>query len=122
MKSLIRAALALIGLCSGCSDSAVLTPAQFTHEFAAALVAASPGIKVDVVRDLQLKVTTSDGRESNAFLDNAYDTYKQDPTHRADTMQKFVAATLEASADVRGQVDRTRIVPVVKDRPWLEET
>ncbi|MBN9692912.1 MAG: DUF1444 family protein [Verrucomicrobia bacterium] len=122
MKRFFQLVLAAVGLCFGCSQSGVVTPREFTREFAEALRKASPELKVAVVRDLELKITSADGRDSTSFLDNAYDTYKQDPKAKADVIQRFVAAGLETIGIVRDGVDRTRIVPVIKDRPWLEET
>lgn len=122
MKRLIQLLLTSLGLCSGCSQSEFVTPREFTREFAEALRKASPGLKVSVVRDLELKITSADGRDSTSYLDNAYDTYKQDPNAQADVIQRFIAAALENIGTVRDGVDRTRIVPVIKDRPWLEET
>jgi uncharacterized protein YtpQ (UPF0354 family) len=75
-----------------------------------------------IVRDLELKVTSPGGRDSTSFLHNAYDAYKQDPQATVDVIRRFVAAGLETIGRVRDGVDRTRIVPVIKDRPWLEET
>lgn len=37
-------------------------------------------------------------------------------------IQRCVKAGLETFRTIRDGVDRTRIVPVIKDRPWLEET
>lgn len=124
MKRLLQAGLAALGLCSGCSKSDVLTPTQFTNEFAHELRTASPGLRVEVVKDMELKVTTADGRESTSFLDNAYDTYKLDPKSKQEVIKKFVAAGLETIATLGKSepVDRKLIVPVIKDRPWLEET
>ncbi|HAB16250.1 MAG TPA: DUF1444 family protein [Verrucomicrobiota bacterium] len=122
MKCFFQLVLVAVGLCSGCPQSGVVTPREFTREFAEALRKASPGLKVAVVRDLELKITSADGRDSTSFLDNAYDTYKQDPKAKADVIQRFVAAGLETIGIVGDGVDRTRIVPVIKDRPWLEET
>lgn len=114
--------LAAIGLCSGCSHSDKINPGEFTREFAGALRKASPGLRVVIVRDLELKVTSPDGRDSTSFLDNAYDMYKQDPKAKDDVIQRFIAAGLDTIGTIRDGVDRTRIVPVIKDRPWLEET
>ncbi len=122
MKRFIQLVLATVGLCSGCSQSGIVTPREFTREFAEAFRKASPGLKVSIVKDLELKVTSTDGRDSTSFLDNAYDMYKQDPKAKADVIRRFVAAGLETIDTVRDEVDRTRIVPVIKDRPWLEET
>jgi len=96
--------------------------AEFTRYFAEALRHARPNMKVVIVKDLELKITSADGRDLTSFLDNAYDTYKLDPKAKADVIQRFVASALETADGVRDGVDRTRIVPVIKDRPWLEET
>lgn len=124
MRRLIQTTLVVLGLCSGCSGTDILSPTQFTTEFAEALRKSSPGLKVEIVKDMELKVTTTDGRESTSFLDNAYDTYKQDPKSKNDVVRRFVAASLETIANMQTseELDRTRIVPVIKDRPWLEET
>ena len=122
MKRIFRLVLAAIGFCSGCSKSEIVTPGEFTREFAASLRRAQPGLTVVIVRDLQLKVTSADGRDSTSFLDNAYDMYKQDPKAKGDVIQRFVTAGVETIGGVRDGVDRTRIVPVIKDRPWSEET
>ena len=122
MKRLGQLLLATLGLYSGCSRSDLLTPHEFTREFAESLRRAKPGLNVAVVRDLELRVTSADGRESTSFLDNAYDMYKQDPKAKADVIQKFVTAGLDTIGGLRDGVNRARIVPVIKDRPWLEET
>jgi uncharacterized protein YtpQ (UPF0354 family) len=122
MKRIVQLLLAAVGLCSGCSRSDIMTPNEFTHAFADALRKAGPGLKVAVVRDLELKVTSANGRDSTSFLDNAYAMYKQDPNARDDVIQRFVMAGLDTIVTIRDGVDRTRIVPVIKDRPWLEET
>ena len=124
MKRVIQAVLAALGLCSGCSKSDVLTPTQFTIEFADELRKTAPGVEVEVVRDMELEVRTADGRESTSFLDNAYDTYKQDPKSKQGIIKRFVAAGVEtiASMGKSEELDRKLIVPVIKDRPWLEET
>jgi uncharacterized protein YtpQ (UPF0354 family) len=99
-----------------------MTQGQFTREFAESLRRANPSLKVTVVKDLELKVTLADGHESTSFLNNAYDLYKQEPKSKAEVIQKFVTANLETVVGTGEGIDRTRIVPVIKDRPWLEET
>ena len=114
--------LATLGLCSGCSSSDVITRSEFTREFAESLAEARAGLKVNIVRDLELKVTSADGREWTSFLDNAYDAYKQNPKAKTDVIKTYVAASVETLGGKRDGVDSTRIVPVIKDRPWLAET
>jgi uncharacterized protein YtpQ (UPF0354 family) len=114
--------LVAILVCLGCSQSDVLSPAAFTREFADAFRKAQPGLKVVVVKNLELKLTTANGHESTSFLDNAYDAYKQNPKAKNDVLARFVSGGLDALNSSGRGVDRTRIVPVLKDRAWLEET
>ena len=124
MKRFIQGALVALGICSGCSKPDILTPAQFTKEYADVFRKSLPGLKVEVVKDMELKVTTADGLESTSFLDNAYGTYKQDPKSKQEIIKRFVAAGLEtiASMGKSEELDRKLIVPIIKDRLWLEET
>lgn len=115
-------ALAVIVFCASCSQSKLLTPKQFTREFAQALRHARPSLGVEIVRDLELKIASPAGGDSTSFLNNAYDTYKRDPNAKAEVIQRFVAAYLDTIGGTEKGVDRTRIVPVIKDRPWLDET
>ncbi len=123
MKRFIQTLLTALGICSGCCRADVLSPASFTSEFATALRKSLPGLKIGIVRDLELKVTTADGRESTSFLDNAFDTYKLDPKSKDEVIKRYVVAGLETitSLQTPEELDRTRIVPVIKDRPWIEE-
>jgi uncharacterized protein YtpQ (UPF0354 family) len=122
MKRLFRLARTATGLRLGCSKSDILTPAGFTREFAAALRRAAPRLSVVVMKDLELKVTTADKHESTSFLDNGYDLYKQNPEQKADIIKRYIAAGLETLTGSLNEVDRNRIVPVIKDRPWLDQT
>jgi uncharacterized protein YtpQ (UPF0354 family) len=121
MKRIVQVIVAALGLCSGCSKQALL-PSQFTKEFADALRKSSPALKVEIVKDLELKVTSADGSELSAFLDNAYDMYRQDPKAKSEVIGRFIVATLETAAGVPEKVESARIIPVIKDRPWLEES
>ncbi len=118
---------AAVLLCFSCSKSVPVKPVstssvEFTREFAEMLKKSDPQLKVDIVADLELKVTPRNGNASTAFLSNAYDEYKRSPNDKAAVEQRFVAASIETSAGVVDEVDRSRIVPIIKDRPWIEET
>jgi hypothetical protein len=71
MNPILVLLLAAIGCCVGCSKSDVLTPGQFTREFAESLQRSQPTLKVVVLRDLELKVTSADGGGGTLFLNNA---------------------------------------------------
>jgi uncharacterized protein YtpQ (UPF0354 family) len=122
MNRIVRIILASLGLCGGCSKSGTLTPSQFTEECAKALHERSASLKVEIVRDLELRLTATNGYESRSFLYNAYDLYRLDPTAKATCVERVVAAALEMAAGIPNGVDRTRIVPIIKDKPWLEES
>jgi hypothetical protein len=121
MKRLVRVLVAAVGLCCGCSHPEVLTPEEFTREFVETLKKASPGSKVTILRDLEVKFQVPGaGGESTSFLNNAYDQYKLAPKSRDEVIQRFVALAVESAAG-RQAVDRAAIVPVIKDREWSED-
>ncbi len=100
----------------------LLSPAQFTQHVATALRKAAPDLTVSVVRDLELRTVGKDKRESTVFLGNAYAGLAHDPTHLDSIVARYVASMKE-TAGMRGSLaHRDRIVPVIKDRAWLEET
>jgi uncharacterized protein YtpQ (UPF0354 family) len=79
-----------------------------------------PGLRVEVVGEKELRITDPMGKESTAFLDNAYTEYRQHPKDLSAVIQKFSAALVESSREDES-IDRSRIVPVVKDRNWIKE-
>src|SRR5439155_15119650 len=97
----------------------LLTSARFAAEFCDALRLAVPDHRVQIVKDLEIRVVDPAGRESGGFLDNAYDHYKSAPEHKADVIQKYVAGVLETRTIVECQIDTSRIIPVMKDRAWI---
>jgi len=119
VKRLVQFLLGLIGICSGCSKSPVLTPSQFTKEFAEAVRLSFPGVEVKVVKDLELKVTTPDGNQYSSFLDNPYGMYLSDPTGLT-TVRESVVAALKVVLTPRDVTTQDRIVPVIKSRLWFE--
>jgi uncharacterized protein YtpQ (UPF0354 family) len=119
MNRLLKVALALIGLGAGCSKELPLTPSNFTKEYALALQSSSQ-LNVEVVRDLHLKVTTSNGRESTSFLDNAYKEYLAEPSAKKAVIERFVASAIDVALGDE-KIARDRVVPVIKDKRWIEE-
>src|SRR6266516_7036604 len=97
----------------------LLTSARFAAEFCDALLLAVPDHRVQIMKDLEIKVVDPTGRESGGFLDNSYEHYKSAPERKADIIQKYVAGLLETRTVVDCQIDTTRIIPVIKDRAWI---
>ena len=120
MKTLISTLLCLIGLSSPVAARPI--PAKdFTQEFAKALSSKAPSLNVAVKDDMELHIEDSAGKESTAFLDNAYSEYLLDPKSKTEIIQKYIVALIELKNEC-SPIDSSRIVPVVKDRPWLAET
>jgi uncharacterized protein YtpQ (UPF0354 family) len=105
-------------------DEIPLTPAQFTRAFVEALHVASPDLKIEIIKDLEVKMQKPNGKDHTVFLYNTYDSYKADPKSKETVMQRFVSSLIENIGNEKAfeSLDPTRIIPVIKDRPWLEET
>lgn len=97
------------------------TPTEFTQEVAEAYRKKDPGLKVEVAGELQLKVTAASGESFTNFLNNTYDVSRQDPESKEEAVGKLIEVSLASFADSEKPLDRSRIVPVVKDRAWLAE-
>ena len=109
-------------LITGCSKEATLTPKSFTSEFADRLRQTCPDWKIIIEDDLQLRIENSDGEELHAFLENAFDTYKLDPSQKEFVLQNYVTSTVDNFSTGNEIASKSQIVPIVKDRGWLTET
>jgi len=98
----------------------MLTPQAFTEEFARALTRALPSSSVSVAGDLKLTMKEANGINRTVQLNNAYNEYKLDPQRFGDIVETF-SAMFSQSASKETALDRTRVVPVIKDRQWLDE-
>ncbi len=117
MRYLLTLLFCGVALCAGvCAE--MLTPRAFTDEFARAVGTAMAPSTVSVKGDLELAIADPDGRQRTLILRNAYKEYSLDPGRLDEIVRAFVAAM---SARWSGKTDRSRIVPVIKDRQWLED-
>lgn len=121
-KHLAISLFTIVTLLTGCSKSSVLSPGQFTDEFIESLQKARSGLRVEKVQDLDIKITQEGKNELRNYLNNAYDVYRQDPSDRANVLLKYTRSTLETIDLQDKKLDTTRIIPIVKDRAWIEET
>lgn len=109
-------------LFSSPSKSTLLTPAEFTQEFVKTLQETRAELMVEVVQDLELRVSREGKSAVQNFLYNAYDVYKQDPSEKATVFERFTLCSLDSLDLQDKKLDPTRIIPIVKDRAWIEET
>lgn len=94
-----------------------MTPQEFTREAAALVGKKRPGANVVIVDDLEINI--ADG--IRCFLGNAYDAYRNNPSAGNEILGKVIATGLEAMDRSETGIRKERIVPVIKDRRWLEE-
>ncbi|MGO9566228.1 MAG: DUF1444 family protein [Desulfomonilaceae bacterium] len=118
IRGLIWILISCLSLVGGCSRGNDLNPSQFTGEYAEALRNATPELRVEIVRDLELKIVSKEGSVSRRFLYNAYDNYKLNPKEKNAIIIEHVTAGLQQSTSET--IDEQRIIPVIKDVSWLE--
>lgn len=105
----------------GSGSTALLTAAQFTEQFVAALRRVRPEYQIQMLGELELNLVAPDGHDSRGFVDNAYNAYRVTPENKADIIQKYVAAFFETAGLQGKPIDKDRIVPVLKDKAWIQE-
>ena len=118
IRGLIWTLISSLCLVAGFSGGNNLNPSQFTAEYAEALRNAAPELRVEIVRDLELKIVSTEGSVSRRFLYNAYDSYKLNPEGKNAIISEHVTAGLEQSTSET--IDEQRIIPIIKDAGWLE--
>ena len=119
MKTYLALLIYTFGL-TGLAHAAPLSATQFTQVFSKALKSADPALIIQVNGDLSLILKDAKGKESTAFLDNAYAQYLRDPKEIKEVTKIYVHSFLETKTKPDA-IDRTRIIPIIKDRVWLEE-
>ena len=99
----------------------VLSKQAFTEKVAQELAAKFPDAKFSVAGELTITRIEADGKNTEVSLENLYRDYNTAPSKLAALLRDFAAAIGEkCSAGCGGKVDRTRIVPLIKDRAWIE--
>ena len=111
---------AIRSLFGGRAADPLMSPADFTEEVARRVRLAAPQVDVQVVNALELGINMSEDGGNRAFLDNAYQMYQgESARNRSDLIDRFVRSFAEAAAGL--ERSRDAIIPIVKDRGWLEE-
>ncbi len=117
MKGLFAAVRSFFG---GRSAQPGMTPAEFTEEVARRVRAAAPEADVRIAGELEFGINATADGGNRAFLDNAYQMYLgASERDRDDLIDRFVRSFAEATKGL--ERSRDAIIPIVKDRGWLEE-
>jgi uncharacterized protein YtpQ (UPF0354 family) len=117
MRRVVGLLIAAFLFCSA-ALAQTLAPQAFTERFAQALGAAVPSATVTIRQDLQLTLKRADGSSADVNLTNIYGEYKGQPERFDDLVAVFANALKNP---VPPKLERTRIVPMIKDRAWLDE-
>jgi len=98
-----------------------ISAGEFTEAFAHILREKLPDVRVRISGPLELKLAHKDGADETTFLENAFTEYRANPDLQNEVLEKFATALRETIDHPKGQIDRTRIVPVIKDAAYLTE-
>ena len=111
-------AAVIFALWAAAAQAQTLSPAEFTAEIANRLRSELKS-NIEIKAELELVIKDEDGKEAQVFLRNAYDGYLLAlAPQRPSVIQKYIASFVEQQR-WPANIDRTRIVPVIKDRGWL---
>jgi uncharacterized protein YtpQ (UPF0354 family) len=106
----------------GCSERSSDSKTELTREFIAAAKRSAPTVQIEEKGDPELRVTTSGNVSSTVFLNNCYQEWRQSPPEqRASVIQQYLEALMVPPTSKTSGIDRTRIVPIVKDKAWVHE-
>ena len=111
---------AVRSLFGGRASEPPMNPADFTEDVAHRVRSAAPQLDVQVVGELELAINMTEEGGNRAFLNNAYQMYQgESARNRSDLIDRYVRSFAEAAAGL--EHSRDAIIPIVKDRGWLEE-
>ena len=95
------------------------SPRAFTEKVAAGLAARLPNYKFTVTGEFDILRRDPDGAEADLRTRNFYDDYKRDPANLDKIVDRIAAATTSNCCGTK--LDLARIVPVIKDRAWIDD-
>jgi len=131
----VLAVVTVIVVWSAAAASDRLSPAAFAEHFAQAFRSAFPSVVVRA-QDAELLIKDpASGTDTVLQLKNAYADYTQRPEQLEHLLKSHVAAFRQARSAQAGaarssffagdvavaKVDRSRIVPVIKDKQWIDD-
>jgi uncharacterized protein YtpQ (UPF0354 family) len=104
-------------LCASGQAGAQDDARAFTEKVAQGLRAKLPQSTITVTGDFALSIKPADELATSVSTRNLYDDYKRDPASLGNIVDLYAKSLTEKPCC---KVDRARIIPVIKDRPWVE--
>ena len=99
----------------------VLDESAFTQRYAKAINIREDGVRADIKGRLEVEMTYSNGETSTAYLDNAYMNYRSSPGELDVIINAYINALTKSSSDVKSNIEKEHIFPVIKDRGYMEQ-
>ena len=99
----------------------VLDDSAFTQRYAKAISIREDGMRADIKGRLEVEMTYSNGETSTAYLDNAYMNYRSSPGELDVIINAYTNALTKSSSDVKSNIEKEHIFPVIKDRGYMEQ-
>ncbi|MEZ4711950.1 MAG: DUF1444 family protein [Caldilineaceae bacterium] len=100
----------------------MLSPEEFTEHFCKTLAEREPDIVAVVDKPLALSLSNADGGNHRAFLGNVYAEYTMAPQKMTEIVDRYLSAMRQTFKAKGKALDTSRIVPVVKDWRFIEDT
>jgi hypothetical protein len=97
-----------------------LSKKEFLDYYVAELARAAPQMKVEVVSDLELKITGPDGGEKTQYLDNAYREYRANPEALDETVARFVRVATALVEDEGSSLTASNAIVLVRSMEFVE--
>jgi len=115
-------AFVFIAVFLGLAFAETLSPRAFTEEIANAIRTAVPSAKVWIERELEVEIRYSNGQSVLAELTTSYNVYRNEPERLKGIIDLHIER-LKTDEYAKSQIklDHSKIVPVVKNRKWLED-
>ena len=110
----------LLSAFSKAPNETPLSAVDFSRLYGAYLKRMAPDCRFESAGELQLRVSFGEKGSHTVFLDNAYSQYLAHPERRDEILEVYIGSLLEALQEETHKIDAERIVPVIKDRGWLE--
>tara|TARA_R110001583_G_scaffold63217_2_gene185282 strand:- start:6040 stop:6462 length:423 start_codon:yes stop_codon:yes gene_type:complete len=98
-----------------------LTEEEFGRKYFGKLEEKVPGLKFISLDGLELKTKLEGHDEMRHLLDNSFAEYKNDPKDLNKIIEKYSNASKELF-DSKSAIEPKRIVPIIKDYRFLDET
>ena len=98
-------------------------PAAFTQDYLARLKKVKPDARASIAADLELEVFFPDSTQPlRVYLDNAFRDFSQSPRDKEAILSRYIGALTESRANAAAPIDPARILPVIRDREFVEQT